>query len=467
MRGRALAGAALAAFLAGTAAAEELTADQAKALEMFRELIAFKTVKGEGQVPKMAAYLAREFTAAGFAPADIEIMPVDETAGMVVKYRGDGTSGSAPILFLAHMDVVPALSGDWDFDPWTLVEKDGRFYGRGSVDNKYGVLTLAQAFIGLKKEGFRPTRDLILVFTGDEESGMATTRMLAEKFKDAEYALNADAGGLFTPPGENLTPAYYIQAAEKTYATFEMMARNEGGHSSAPRPDNAIYDLAAALKKIEAYSFPVMWNDVTLSDMAASSEIETGKVAAALKAFVKKPGDKKAAKTLLGVDYIANSMRTTCVATMLKAGHAENALPQTATATVNCRIFPGVAVEDVKAELARVVDNPALEFTTLGAPVESPASLPTPELQAAALAAARAQAPVERVISYLEAGGTDGMHFRRAGVPTFGVGPMYFKDDNITGIHGKDEGMTTETFYSGLRHWPVLIRKLAGDRGAE
>ncbi|MEQ8935041.1 MAG: M20/M25/M40 family metallo-hydrolase [Amphiplicatus sp.] len=464
---RFLAGTAMAAMLAAGAAAADLTAEEIQAREMFRTLVSFKTAEGHGEVPKMAAYLAKEFKIAGFADADIEIIPTGETAGMVVRYRGDRSSEAKPILFLAHMDVVDALPGDWDFDPWTLTEKDGRFYGRGTVDNKYGVLTLAQAFIGLKKEGFQPTRDLIIVFTGDEETGMATTRMLAEKFKDAEYALNGDAGGGFTPMGEDKATAYYIQAAEKIYATFEVTAKNDGGHSSAPRPDNAIYDLASALKKIEAHSFPVMWNDVTLKEMAASSEVETGEVAAALKAFVKKPGDKKAAKTLLGVDYLTNGLRTTCVATMLKAGHAENALPQTATATVNCRIFPGVSVDDVKAELARVVENPALEFATLGDPVESPASIPTPELEAAVLVAARAQAPVAQVISYMEAGGTDGMHFRRAGVPTFGVGPMFTTDDDVTGIHGKNESMATDVFYNGLKHWPALIRELAGRPEAE
>ena len=433
----------------------------AAALALFRDIIAIRTVKGRGETARLAERLADEFEKAGFARADMEFVPVDGETGFILRWRGDRSAGAGPILFLAHMDVVDVADGDWDFDPWTVTEKDGRFYGRGVVDNKYGVLTLARAFITLKQEGFAPTRDLVIAFTGDEETEMKTTRALAEKLKDAEFALNADAGGGFKAPDGGAS-AYYVQAAEKTYVTFEIAARNKGGHSSQPREDNAIYDLADALVKIEAHEFPVMWNEVTLKEMAASSEIESPETAAAMRAFVRKPGDRKAAKKLLGVDYLRNGLRTTCVATMLKAGHAENALPQSATATVNCRVFPGVPVEAVKAELQRVVGDPAIEFATLGDPVESPASIPGPELERAVLAAAQAQAEVTRVIPYMEAGGTDGMHFRRAGVPTFGVGPMFVGEGDVDGIHGRHESISAGTFYSGLKHFPALIRAVAG-----
>lgn len=290
---------------------------------------------------------------------------------------------------------------------------------------------------------------------------MLTTRALAEKLKGAEFALNGDAGGGFEATAP-MTPVYYIQAAEKTYATFEMTVKNSGGHSSQPRADNAIYELAAALKKIEAYEFPVMWNDITLRSFkvdAASSDAETAK---ALLRFVEKPGDKKAAKKLSALTHYNSKIRTTCVATMLKGGHAENALPQTATATVNCRIFPGVAVDDVKAQLASAAGNPAIEIATLDEPVESPASVLTPEIEAAVLGAVRKRYPDAVAVPYMEAGGTDGLHFRRAGIPTFAIGSLFMREEDSPNYHGMNENLRADAFYAGLDQWTDVIRALAG-----
>lgn len=458
---------ALAAALAAiSSSAFAATAEEeAYARFLMEKAISVKSTEEHGETRKLAEFLAGEFRKAGFAAADIEIVPAGKSVGLTVRYRGDGSSGAAPILFLGHMDVVEADPKDWTYDPFTLTEKDGLLHGRGVVDNKYGVVDLTQTFIRLKKSGFVPTRDLIIAFSGDEETGMETTRALVEKLKGAAYALNSDAGGGFDA-GEGKTSVYYIQAAEKTYATFEVTVKNSGGHSSQPREDNAIYELGDALKKIQQFRFPVMWNDITLRSFAVDAETADEETAAALRRFVEKPGDKKALKTLEKQTGLNSVLRTTCVATMLKAGHAENALPQTATATVNCRIFPGVAVSDVQAELARVVENDAIEFVTLDDPVESPASTLTPEIEAAVLNALKTRYPNIVAVPYMEAGGTDGLHFRRAGIPTFAIGSLFLREGDEPNYHGMNENLRVDAFNGGLDHWSLIIKELAGKPAA-
>ncbi len=432
-----------------------------EARAMFERLIAFPTVSGRGAVPKMAGYLAGELMRAGFDRSDIEIMPLGESAALIARYRGTAGSAKKPVLFLAHMDVVEARRDDWDFDPFVLTEKDGIFYGRGVVDNKYGVLTLTQAFMRLKREGFAPDRDLVLAFSGDEETEMQTTRVLAEKLKDAAFAVNSDAGGGYRPSA-GAPGAYGVQAAEKTYATFEITAVNEGGHSSAPRSDNAIYELADALRKIEALRFPARWNSVSLAAFAAIAPTLQGDLKAAVERFVARPGDKKALKVMSADPSTDRDLRTTCVATMLRGGHAENALPQTATATVNCRIFPGDAVDDVRATLAGAIANDELKIETLGEPLESPVSDIPAEVSAAIAEVVKIRMPGSAISPYLEAGGTDGLHFRRAGVPTVGAGPIISLEGDDYSFHGKNERFPTARFYDGLDHFVIFIKALAG-----
>jgi len=427
--------------------------------------VSFKSTANHGETPKMAAWLAGEFRAAGFGESDIEIVPAGESVGLIVRFHSQSKDAAAPILFLGHMDAVEADPKDWTYDPFTLTEKDGVYFGRGLVDDKYGVVDMTQTFIRLKKSGFVPTRDLIIAFSGDEETGMLTTRALAEKLKGAAFALNTDAGGGFDAP-EGKPAAYYVQAGEKTYASFELTARNSGGHSSQPRADNAIYDLAAALEKIADYKFPVMWNDITLRSFKTEAASADEKTAAALNRFADKPGDKKAAKILSETTHINATLRTTCVATMLKGGHAENALPQSATATVNCRIFPGVSVAEVKAALVAAVDDPSIEFTTLGEPLESPASILTADIEAAVLKAVKARYPEATVVPYMEAGGTDGLHFRRAGIPTFAMGSLFLREDDEPNYHGMNENLRVDAFNAGLDHWSIIIRELAGTPSA-
>jgi len=445
------------------AAHHELSSEQAKAREIYQTIIAMRTAKGHGNVPAMAAYLAGELKSAGFADEDIEIIPVDETAALVVRYRGDGSSGKKPILFLGHMDVVDAKREDWELNPFELTEQDGYFFGRGTADNKYGIMNLTQSFMRLKREGFTPTRDLVLAFSGDEETGMVTTRMLAYDRKDltdAEFALNSDAGG-GSLGADGGALGYGVQAAEKTYVTFEITASNPGGHSSRPRADNAIYDLATALTKLQDYQFPAMSNEITLRSFANLGEAIGGDLGRAMQKFSENPKNKKAAARIAEEGPYIGMTRTTCVATMLNAGHAENALPQSATATVNCRIFPGTSVEDVKATLALVIDNDALEITTMGDPTVSPVSPMRDEVTAALSKSIHTRYPGLSIEPYQESGGTDGMHFRNAGVPTLAISGMFMKADDMY-AHGLNERVPVEGFYAGLDHWVIIIKELAG-----
>ena len=339
-------------------AAQETSADytepyQRKALEIYRTAIGYRTAAGHGQVPPLARYLAGEFQAGGFPAEDVHVLPYttpdgEETASLVVRYRGDGSSGLDPIFLLAHMDVVDALPEDWERDPFTLIEEDGY----------------------LKAAGWVPTRDLIIGFTGDEETGMLTTRSLVTTHRDltdAEFALNADAGGgSVGPEGEGI--AYHIQTSEKTYATFDFTVRNPGGHSSMPRADNAIYQLATALGRLEAFRFPVRSTGTTLRFFEESARVTGGQLGEAMRRFAEDPSDAQAVDVLARDPSNVGITRTTCVATMLGGGHAENALPQTATATVNCRIFPGVSVDEVAATLREVVADEQVEIRVRGHP---------------------------------------------------------------------------------------------------
>lgn len=453
--------------LVGTASANhhELTPAQAKAREIYETVIGMRTAKGHGKVPEMAAYLASELRSAGFAADDMEIIPSGETAAFTLRYRGDGSSDAKPVLFLAHMDVVDAKRDDWEHDPFTLREEDGAFLGRGVADNKYGIVNLTQSFMRLKQEGFVPNRDLILVFTGDEETDMVTTRMMAYDRPDiaeAEFALNSDAGGgAYTKDGVVLP--YDMQAAEKTYATFNVTSRNPGGHSSRPRPDNAIYDLARALLEIESFEFPVMANDITRASARAAAADVGGDVGKAMAKFADDPKNKKAIKVLRNNVSSSNMLSTTCVATMLDAGHAENALPQSAMATVNCRIFPGVEIDTVRDMLAEVIDNDALSVEQADERyVSSPASDPRADVNAALSAAITSRYPGAEIVPSMSAGGTDGMHFRRAGIPTFGVSGRFVELGYRASAHGLNERLPVKTFYEGLDHWMILIKTLAG-----
>ena len=447
----------------------DYTADyQKQALEIYRHIVSIRSAEGHGNVPELANYLADRFRDGGFDDGDIHVLPQilsdgEETASLVVRYEGNDSSGREPILLIAHMDVVDALPEDWERDPFTLIEEDGYFFGRGSLDDKFGVTTLTTTFLRLKAEGFVPSRDLIIAFSGDEETGMETTQALANEYReltDAGYVLNADGGGGFLDHDGNAI-AFMIQAAEKTYATFELTIRNPGGHSSLPRGDNAIYELATILKNIEAYTFPTQINDITQGYFEKTSAVAPAPVGDAMKAFAANSDDQAALAILSQVPSQNGITRTTCVATMLSAGHAENALPQSATATVNCRIFPGVEVDDVRAKLMEVAAHDALEIETLDTPIASPASPLNEEVTAAVTKAVHKQHPGIPIIPYMAPYATDGKHMRLAGMPTYGVIGLFIREEDEF-AHGLNERVQVDVFFGALEYWHDMLTDLAG-----
>ena len=455
------------ALLAQDSSTEYTKPYQRQALEILRTSVGYRTAAGHGQVPALARYLADQFRAGGFPDEDIHVLPLtthdgEETASLVVRYRGDGSSGMRPILLLAHMDVVDALPQDWERDPFTLIEESGYFFGRGSSDDKGGVAVLTATLLRLKAEGYVPNRDVVLAFSGDEETGMLTARYLVTTHRDltdAEFALNADAGGgVLDEAGR--PSRFLLQMSEKTYATFELTVANPGGHSSTPRDDNAIYELASVLRNIQAYRFPVQVNEATREYFEAASRVTEGPVGEAMARIAADPNDSVAAEVLWHEPEQVGITRTTCVATMLRAGHAENALPQSATATVNCRIFPGVEVSEVQATLQRVAGDPAVEIRVLDDPVPSPASPPRDDVVHAVGHGVERIRPGTPVIPLMAPYGTDGKEVRRAGIPTYGVMGLFMKDSDQF-AHGLNERIPVRSFYEALEFWHVVITELS------
>lgn len=461
--------AALALFsLCGAAEAQPAanTADspaaRAQALEIYRHIIGMDTSVEGHQVPAMAAYLAGLFRAGGFPESDIHVTPLGQTASLVVRYRGSG-HGGRPIVFMAHMDVVTAHRADWQRDPFTLVEENGYFFGRGASDIKNGVALLSATFLQLKAQHYVPSRDLIIYFSGDEEtSGETTIAMLRDHrpWLDAEFALNADSGGGNLDETTGRPLSYGLQTAEKTFASFTLTAHNPGGHSSAPRPDNAIYDIVDALTHVRGYQFPVQWNDTTIASFRAAGPVTPAPIGPAMLRFAAHPGDPEAAAALSASPFYVGQVRTTCVPTLLQAGHADNALPQSAVATVNCRIFPGVAIADVQAQIQRLVGD-KIVVAPLDHYYASDASPLRPDVLAAVTAAVHARHPTAIISPAMSAGASDGVFFRAAGIATYGVAEEFIKNSDDF-AHGLNERLPVQSFYDGLVHYRVLIEHLAG-----
>lgn len=426
---------------------------------MLKHAISVHTVEGEHQVPVLAAYLADKLKAAGFAASDIEIIPVGETAALVARYRGTGEG--KPIFLSGHMDVVAAKRKDWTRDPFTLVEENGYLYGRGSADMKTAVVVLVETLIRLKHEGFKPRHDLILLLSGDEETAMASTRELAKRYHDAEFLLNADAGGGTLDPATGKPVIYRIQAAEKTYADFHISLTSAGGHSSEPNADNAIYRLARLIDRIAAYQFPPMINPITRASLRATGAHTPGPLGAAMTQFAAHPDDAAAAATISADPAYVGQIRTTCVATMLNGGHALNALPQSASLNVNCRIFPGTSVDSVRDTLIKVIDDKSATVAVLAPPpVASPASPLRKDVIAAVTEAVHHRFPGVEIVPGMSAGATDSMYFRNAGVPCYGVDAAFTKPDD-TFAHGLNEKLPASEVAAGLEFWHRLLTRLA------
>ena len=439
---------------------------QQEALQIHQDTVAMRTALGHGKVPEMAEYLADKFRKAGFASTDVKVIPFEVpggevTASLVVRYPGDGSLEKKPVLLMAHMDIVDALPEDWERDPFTLIEEDGYLFGRGSVDDKIGTTLITSAFLRLKREGFVPGRDFIIAFTGDEETGMLNVRVLANQFRslvDAEFALNADGGGgILSEDGMPLS--YTVQTAEKTYASFTFTIRNPGGHSSLPRKDNAIYELADLLKNIQELEFPVRHNATTLRAFELMAETTPDPAGDMMARFAKNPEDAEAAAALSEDPGMVGNLRTTCVATMLNGGHAENALPQSASATVNCRIFPGVEVDAVKQALVEAIDNESVEVEVLGDPRAGPASPLLDEVFGAITRTVHVQYPGLPVVPVQVPYATDGRETRLAGIPTYGTLGIFLWPGEMF-AHGLNERVRVKSFYDGLEHWYLLLKDL-------
>lgn len=448
---------ALAAALFAAAPVHAKPADPDATKKILIDSIAIPTVEGRGKVPELAAYYAGVLKAAGFADADIVITPMGETATLAVTLNGTGKA--KPILLLGHMDVVAADPKDWTRDPFVPVEEDGYIFGRGSEDNKFDIAMMVATMAQLKRDGFKPGRDIILLLTGDEETQMVTTRALAAQYKGAELALNGDAGGGLI--GEDGKAKYYgLQAGEKTYADFQLEVTNAGGHSSRPGAVNAIAQLSAALTKVGAYRFAPQQNDLTRAGMAIVAKQVGGDVGAAMTRFAADPTATAAAEIVAANPEYVGQVRTTCVPTMVSGGHAENALPQRATANINCRIFPGVSVATVQAELEKVIADPAIKMTVKDDPTASDASPLRKDVVDAVTRAVHARYPGLPIIPAMSAGATDSLHFRAAGVPSYGVAGLFSKASDSF-AHGLNERVPVAAIPGALAQWDGVLRVLA------
>src|SRR5499425_2145383 len=341
------------------AGAQNLDPVNQLARDIFKQLIEINTTDSVGNVSTAAEAMAQRLRDAGFAETDLHVAgPNDRKKNLVVRYHGSGKK--KPILFIGHLDVVEALREDWTTDPFEFIEKDGFFYGRGTEDMKEGDAILVTNFIRLKKEGYLPDRDLILALTADEEGGSSNgVDWLLKQHRDwidAEYCINLDGGEFEKENGKRILAA--IQAGEKVYVDFKFESLNPGGHSSVPSPDNAIYHLAGALARLQSFAFPLLLNEITRNYFERMGALTSGQESADMKAVAKEPPDPAAVGRLSEVPYDNSLLHTTCVATMLSGGHAPNALPQTARANVNCRIFPGEEPEEVRKTLERVAADP-------------------------------------------------------------------------------------------------------------
>jgi acetylornithine deacetylase/succinyl-diaminopimelate desuccinylase-like protein len=456
------------AMLAGAPALAAPANDSwhAKARDMLDKSIAFQTVAGRNQVPAYAQYLADQYKAAGFSDIRVESyegLPGDKTAALIVRWPAAGKAKAKPILLLSHMDVVEAKPEDWSIDPFKMVEKDGYYYGRGVYDIKSGIVGITTALLKLKAQGFRPKRDLIVFFTGDEESQMNGAKLGANewrKWTDAEFGLNSDGGGgAFTKDGRPL--GFGLQTAEKTYQSYYLTVRNPGGHSSRPRKDNAIYELATALKAVEQHRFEPQLSETTRAYFMERSKQERGPLGDAMRRWLANPADGAAADAIEADPLETGITRTRCVATMLTGGHAENALPQLAQATVNCRILPSVEPTIVQAELQQAV-GPGVEikpYPNAGKP--APPSPLRSDVVMAYRKSIAALFPAAQVIPQMSTGATDGREFRAAGIPVYGVDGSWIVSPEDERAHGRDERLPVKALDDNVDHWVRMITALA------
>jgi len=461
-------------FFAFAASAQIDDATKQLSHDIFKELIEINTTDSVGNVTTASEAMAKRLLDAGFPAADVQVLgPNDRKKNMVARLRGSGKK--KPILLIGHLDVVEARREDWTTDPFQFVEKDGYFYGRGTQDMKEGDAIMVTTLIRMKKEGYVPDRDIILALTADEEGGKSNgVDWLLKNHRDlidAEFVLNHDGGGLLTDKGKPLFMG--VDATEKLYADYQLTVTNPGGHSSLPTPDNAIYHLAEGLTRLAQYEFPVDLNSVTRAYYEKMSKTETGQRAEDMKAILKNPPDAAAAARLSKDPIDHSTMRTTCVATRLNAGHANNALPQTAQANVNCRIAPGHSSEEVRQNLIKVLNDPKITVRYVGAigEVQDKAldkqSYPPPPLNPEVFEPlekiAAVMWPGMPVVPDMATGASDGVYTNAAGLPTYSVGGIAIDRGDIR-AHGKDERLGVESYYTGVDFYYRYLKAVTGGK---
>lgn len=448
----------------------EPTNQEARAI--FKQLIETNTTESVGSVTKAAEAMAERLREAGFSGQDLIVAGPDERKkNLIVRLRGTGQK--PPILFIGHLDVVEARREDWSMDPFKFSEQDGNFYGRGTRDMKAGDAILVMSFLRLKRARYKPDRDLIVALTADEEAGAFNgIDWLVKQHRDwinAEYCINLDGGEFERLRGERGLAG--LQASEKVYEDFQFETTGPGGHSSIPGPDNAIYELAAALGRLAKYAFPVRTSEITRGYFAQSAKFVAGPLHADLRGAAENPPDPSAIQHLSTIPYYNSLLRTTCVATMLSGGHAPNALPQSARANVNCRIFPGEDPQEVLKTLQRVVNDPNVKVTPVAEKTSDGKLIPVvtvppsplqPELTAALETTLATMWSGMEVVPTMSTGATDGKYLRIAGIPTFGIACMFFdmEDDRS---HGKDERVGVQDFYDGVEFGYRFMKTLSSD----
>jgi carboxypeptidase PM20D1 len=429
------------AFLTGSSGYSKSTDHsraEAQALELAKQAIALRSVRGTGnQAPQVASLFKSALVAGGFADADMTITSVDDTAFLVARWKGLDPKLKA-LVISGHMDVVEAKPSDWERDPFTPVVEQGLLFGRGASDMKLDDALVVATLIELKREGYKPRRDIVLAFSGDEETTMKTTQMMAKAISNAEMVLNVDGtGGQLDPEGK---PQYFSwSGAEKTYADFQLTVTSPGGHSSRPYEPNAINQLSAALVRIGEHKFKPQLSELTRAYFTAAAQYEAPEIAAAMRAFAADPTDPKAIATLTANPSTIGKIGTTCVTTMINGGHALNALPQRASANINCRIFPGHPRAEIMAELQRAAGDPAVQFKDISeGSVATDASPIRPDVVGAVTRAIHIGYPGVPVFPTMSAGASDSMWFRNEHIPSYGVSPLFIKDSDRFS-HGLNE----------------------------
>lgn len=444
-----------------SAQSAELAPHQAQAKDIFKQLVEINTTHSVGDTTIAAQAMADRLIAAGLPKDDVKVLiEVPRKGNLVARLRAKNPSGKKPILLLAHLDVVEAKREDWSMDPFKFIEQDGYYYARGIVDDKAMASMFVANVVRYLKEGYRPNRDIIIALTADEESGDNNgVDWLVAKHRnliDAAFALNEGGGGQMRNGKKILNG---VQAAEKVFQSFSLTATNRGGHSSQPRKDNAIYDLSQALIKVSQYDFPITLNEVTRTYFERMALLETGQAAADFKAITQANPPADAVKRLSDHPVYNSTLRTTCVATLLEGGHAENALPQSAKANVNCRMLPGHNPAEVLATLKRVVANNAITVQPVKDARPSPPSPLTQEVFKPIEKLTQKMWPGIPVVPSMSTGATDAIPLRASGIPVYGVSGIFGDIDDVR-VHGRDERIAIQSYYDGLEFLYQLVKEL-------